>query len=559
MRVLVVGGHADMVAQNLMYRFKKLGLEFADHWSGRSSNIPDEAPKDIDGILMFKDALSHSHMHKTQGIAKRRGLPFAAVSSKVSLALPVLRMYGFIPPLAEGERESEVLSEDEGVALVRSYVETEITMHDRTPSVAEISTVFRKTMGLDKDVPVPLDRLQRARNEAVRNTAASKPYTEVSAPAEIPVAVTTDSCDWVSLVVDEAPHLSIEDTLNKLATLNPEGTMLDTREAVIAEKTRHLEVLFNANPGWGKLSNARRTLLLIEEGREFYAKMSTMEREALRVLVRDGTSLLASKVADKIRTKFPSMPYQIVTILVLSSEEGKTAKRQIYATYKSITQKELGSYYGDMVATALGFHFSDAVSVAPKVEVAPPRKTPAIIVSGARPEDEEVIRSGPAVVTAPPATNPDPTMPFDIKALEARLSDVILDLIPSTVRQEITASKLHESVTQLRKDMVDMWGNSGGRLDKHEKLIADTARELRGALEALNKLAEENRKLADENRKIADENHKIMSIITAQQAVIKKLEETVAATPTGMASPDGLLATILRNGGTLTINPPTGK
>jgi hypothetical protein len=556
MRVLVVGGHADMVAQNLMHRFKKLGLEFADHWSGRSSRIPDDAPKGIDGILMFKDALSHSHMHKVQGIAHDRGLPFAAVSSKMSLALPVLRMYGFIPPLADGEKESEGISEDEGVSLMRSYVETEITVHDRTPSVAEITHVFRSTLGMDKDAPVPLERLQRARNEAVRDAAATKPHTEVSAPAEIPVALTTDPCDWVALVVGEAPHLSIEDTLDRLNTLLPENTMLDTREAILTEKTRHLEALFNENPGWGKLSNARRTLLLIEEGREFYTKMPAMEREALRALVRDGTSLLASKIADKIRTKFPSMPYQIVTLLVLSGENGKTAKRQIYAAYKAITQKQLGTYYGDMVATALGFRYSD--SVAPEVEVAPPRKTPAILMPVARPEDEEVIRSGPAVATAPPATNPDPTMPFDIKALEARLSDVILDLIPSTVRQEITASKLHESVTQLRKDMVDMWGNSGGRLDKHEKLIADTARDLRGALEAMNKLTDVNHKLTDENRKIADENRKIMSIVTAQQAVIKKLEETVS-TSTGTGSSDGLLATILRNGGTLTINPPTGK
>jgi hypothetical protein len=471
MRVLAIGGTSDFVHRNLQEKFGEHGLVFAHHWDFELSKCPDDAPENIDGILVFRDMVGHFMSDKSKEIARKRNLPLVMVGRKIAQALPLLRLHGFVKPFSEGD-DSEPLDEEGVVALLREAIESEITLHDRVPSKGEIQAMAQRALGAEYTVSPSV--IIRARNEAVRNVASTLHTppeegvnSEIIRP-NLPCSVETgytDPADWVPLLVEENPSQSLSDLLNQLNTLSSGVDMssVDLRERIIQEKVRVFEAQFASKGSPRKEFEARKVLGKVEEGRDFFANLTEENRATIAALVlKSGRAKnnAESFVVRHLANTLTGQPIPLTTVLLLACTTGARPvyRGMVLNSYKAITGRKLGPYYLDAVSISLGFEFDKervTVTLPPpstvKLEV-PKRADPVTAISKAI--TDALTTSEPKVVVEdPPALK---KAPKKLLARVRELRDAVTRL--DAARQsdaDATLAMISQSETTLRQLVED--------------------------------------------------------------------------------------------------------
>ena len=83
--ILVVGGEESLVIGNLRRKLEGLGLYPSHHVT--NMKVVESIPPDCKGVLIITDMCKHSLSNSAVELAKKRGLPFAAVQRKWSQAI----------------------------------------------------------------------------------------------------------------------------------------------------------------------------------------------------------------------------------------------------------------------------------------------------------------------------------------------------------------------------------------------------------------------------------------------------------------------------------------
>ena len=322
MKVLAVGGERSYVMGLLKSKFARFGLEFAAHWDYNNS-CPDDIPVGTEGVLCFKDMMPHTFYHKAKRLASKQGLPFVAIPRKEALAIKVLQESRFITmptPTSPEPSISQLLDTVEGCLTVSQ------------------SLLGSGTLALTTGTP-PM------------SIASPKPVKQPSFE------------EWLPLIVESNPFLSVRETLEKLAEEVPEldVSLPARREAVFEAKVVDFDRR-NPTPSWakapGKAMSTVKLLTSVERAREWLYFLPAPHRDVLTrtllsadaTLTVPGTKLTARAVIAPLLGK----PQEIVTVMLLSIPDKTYSLAELHAAHLMLTSRQLGPYYMDASALMVG-------------------------------------------------------------------------------------------------------------------------------------------------------------------------------------------------------------
>jgi hypothetical protein len=109
MDVLVVGGEHSFVQGTFATRLKSIGVFIRTHWDWNGNHTPTSLPANCQGVIVLREMVSHGLSNAAKAIAAEANVPFALVSRKWSVALPVLQQIGIVAttPTAPSNDELE--------------------------------------------------------------------------------------------------------------------------------------------------------------------------------------------------------------------------------------------------------------------------------------------------------------------------------------------------------------------------------------------------------------------------------------------------------------------